>query len=327
MLVPILEQVLELDTSTGPSTPDDFRFMDMLIKARALPRRKGVFSPSMLGSCVRQAYFAKRNVEKHSAANPQTHGYFLKGNFIHLQWQFALWRAHVEGMIELVPVPIQNELDILDQLVIDGQLAKKDRNEWAARLNFYGDMTRPAVEVRVVNDDFGGTIDGLVGFPKMTRRNGKSPVVVVDFKGINLIDVQRTVKRGAKTEYRVQIVGYGHNVNVSDLPDQVESCLLVSENKAGPTNSSSSSPLALHETKVEVDEHMPEVRRRLKTLRWYDSRDEVPPPECVSTNHMGFQECPFSRFCRDEVKAVQKEREQKAAKRPARNLTVARPQR
>lgn len=320
MLVPLLEELLELDTSTGPSTPDDFRFMDMLIKARALPRRKGVFSPSMLGSCVRQAYFAKRDVDKHSAANPQTHGYFLKGNFVHLQWQFALWRAHIAGLIELVPVPIKHELDILDQFVINGELSKRERNAWAQALNFNDDMTRPAVEVRVVTGDFGGTIDALVRFVLAK----KQPICVVDFKGINVIDFQRTVKRGAEPKYRVQIVGYGNNVNLSDLPYQVDNCLLVCENKAGPTNSSSSSPLALHETKVGVEEHMPEVRRRLKTLRFYDHKNEVPPPECVSTTHMQFQECPFNRFCLEEVKQVQRERISRAQKskrdwKPARN--------
>jgi len=322
MLVPILEELLELDTSTGPSTPDDFRFMDMLIKARALPRRKGVFSPSMLGSCVRQAYFAKRDVDKHSAANPQTHGYFLKGNFVHLQWQFALWRAHVAGLIELVPVPIEHELEILNEMVTAKVITLRQADQWAKALDFNGDGMRPAVEVRVVNGDFGGTVDALVRFIQAAKKS----VAVVDFKGINVIDFQRTIKRGAEPKYRVQLVGYGDNVNESELPYQVDFCLLVCENKAGPTNSSSSSPLALHETKVDVVEHMPEVRRRLKTLRWYDSRDEVPPPECVSTNHMMFQECAFNRFCREEVREVQREHEDRAQKR-ARNWKPARTKR
>lgn len=324
ILVPILEELLEEECI--PETPDDFRFMEMLVRARALPRQKGVFSPSMLGSCVRQAWFSKRGVEKHKARNPQTNGYFLKGNFVHFQWQFALWKAHTKNMLELVPVPIGDEVSLITQLVIDGELEERDAVAWCNALNFYGDATRPGVEVRVQapgNEDFMGTIDGMIRVPPF-KINLK--VHVVDFKGINVIDFQRTVKKGAKPEYRKQIVGYGNNVNESDLPYEVEDCLLVSENKAGPTNSASSSPLALHETLVPIEEHMPEVRRRLKTLRWFDSRDEVPPPECVSTNHMGYQECAFNRFCREEVRAIQRERERRSRQSP-RDVTVARPRR
>lgn len=297
ILVPILEQLLEVECI--PEDEEDFRFMDMLVRVRAIPRQKGVFSPSMLGSCVRQAYFAKRGEEKLLAGNPQTNGYFLKGNFVHFQWQFALWKAHRAKLLRIVAVPAEDE-----------------------SVDFWGDGTRPGVEVRVLNGDFGGTIDGLIQVrPYKARR-----AIVVDFKGINVIDFQRQLKKGAKPEYRRQITGYGDNVNKSKLPWEVEMCLLVSENKAGPTNSSSSSPLALHETQVPLDEFMPEVKRRLKTLRWYDSRDELPPPECQSTLHMGYQECPFNRHCRDEVREVQRERERRAQKRSG-SLKPARPKR
>jgi hypothetical protein len=294
ILVPILEQLLEDECI--PEDEEDFRFMDMLVRARSIPRAKGVFSPSMLGSCVRQAWFAKRGEEKHMARSPQTNGYFLKGNFIHFQWQFACWKAHRAGAIELVTIKAETP-----------------------ELDFYGNGTRPGVEVRVGSGDFMGTIDALA---KIMR-----PIYVIDFKGINVIDFQRAVKNGAKQEYRKQIVGYGMIYNLAARRSlQSESCLLVSENKAGPTNSASSSPLALHETLVPIAEHEAEVRRRLKTLRFYDHKDEMPPPECVSTTHMGFQECPFNRYCHDEVKERQRERERKAAKL-RKPLSVARSRR
>lgn len=274
ILVPILERLLEKECI--PEDEEDFAFIDRLIRARAVPRKKGVFSPSMLGSCVRQAYFAKKKVEKRMAANPQTNGYFLKGNFIHFQWQFTCWKAHRAQMLELV-----------------------------------------GVEQRVGKSDFVGTIDALV------RIQGK--LYVVDFKGINVIDFQRTVKRGAPQEYRKQIVGYAL-LAAETLRTEIAGCLLVSESKAGPTNSLSSSPLALHETLVPIEDYEPEVRRRLKTLRFYDHKDEVPDPECVSTLHMGFAECPYSRFCHEEVLAVQKERERKAAKNN-KPVKVAKPKR
>lgn len=327
ILVPILEAVLENECI--PETPQDFQFMDMLVRARALPRREGVFSPSMLGSCVRQAYFAKRGIEKHRAFSPQTNGYFLHGNFIHLKWQFALWRAHTLGMLELVSVPIDHEEQIVRQMFLSGTEDHSDEEyvRYMDALDFYRNGTRPGVEVRVVvDDDFGGTIDGLVRTKPYRVRNDLPLAHVVDFKGINVIEFQRALSKGAKVEYRRQIVGYGDNVNRSDLPVQVEDCLLVSENKAGPTNSSSQSPLALHETRVQIEEHLPDVKRRLRTLRWYDKRDETPEPECVSTLHMSFQECPFNRFCLEEVREKQRERERRQAKR-SRNLKVARPAR
>ena len=317
VLVPILEELLENECI--PEDLEDFRFMDMLVKARALPRRKGVFSPSMLGSCIRQAYFAKRGVEKHGTNSPQTNGYFLKGNFIHFQWQFAMWKAHRAGLLELVTVPIEHELEILRSMFLSGDENHSDRDYviWADALDFYGDGTRPALELRVVNGDFGGTIDVV---PRI-----HSSIYVVDFKGINMIDFQKTVRKGAKREYRKQIVGYAENLNESGFigEEKVEECLLVSENKAGPV-SGTRSPLALHETRVSVEEYQGEMRRRLKTLRWHDSRDELPPPACVSTLHMAFQECPFNRFCQDEVKQIQRRRQEAAKGTPRKPLSVNR---
>jgi hypothetical protein len=315
VLVPIMEELLEQECI--PEDTEDFRYMNMLVQARALPRRKGVFSPSMLGSCMRQAYFAKRGVDKHMVANPQTYGYFLKGNFTHFQWQFAMWKAHRKGLLELVTVPIEHEWELLDDLVIAGELTKKAAKEWKYTLNFYEDGTRPGVEVRVVQGDFGGTIDVL---PRIKRE-----VYVVDYKGINLIDFQRTVRKGAKVEYRKQIVGYAQNVNDSGFlgKDKVEECLLVAECKAGPVQGTGS-PLALHETRVLVEQYQGEMRRRLRTLRWHDGRDELPPPACVSTTHMGYQECAFNRFCTDEVKQAQRERQEKASGTAKQNWKVNR---
>jgi hypothetical protein len=92
ILVPILEEVLEQQLDL--EGPEDEWFMLELMKARARPREKGVFSPSMLGSCVRQAYFAKTGQKKQPATGPTTNFYFLDGDFRHFKWQFALWKAH-----------------------------------------------------------------------------------------------------------------------------------------------------------------------------------------------------------------------------------------
>lgn len=307
ILVPILEELLEQECI--PEDAEDFRFMEMLVKARALPRRKGVFSPSMLGSCMRQAYFAKRGVEKHQAPNPRANGYFLNGNFIHFKWQFAMWKAHRAGKLELVTVPIDHEVALLFGLEAQGVISGADRDAWVSALDFYGDGTRPGVEVRVIDGEYGGTLDVVAVIPEQLRL----PTYVIDFKGINVIDFQRQLKKGAPAKYRKQIVGYCKQAE-KVLGLKIEGGLLVSENKAGPDNSASASPLALHETLVPIEKYENEVARRLRTLYFHDDKNDTPPPECVSTAHMQFQECPFSRFCRAEVREIQKEREARARK-------------
>jgi hypothetical protein len=298
VIVPLLERLLEDEVRV--ETDDDYRFLEMLLRARALPRKEGVFSPSMLASCQRQVIFHKRGVEKLKPRDPQTNGYFFKGDWVHAQWQFALWKAQEAGLLELVRVPAE-----------------------APELDFYGDGTRPAVEVRVVDGDYGGTIDAI---PRVSPKGGASETFIVDFKGVVQHDFMRTVRSGAKREYRQQIVGYGNLAN-SVLGLGIEDCLLISECKSGPM-SGSGSPLALHETRVSIAEHEGEVARRLRTLRHFETKGETPAAECVSTQHMSFQGCVFSRFCRDEVLVVQRERE-KAAREKARSIgaKVARPTR
>lgn len=315
LLVPILEALLEQPCE--PEDDLDFRFMDMLVRARAIPRAKGVFSPSMLGSCMRQAYFAKRGEDKHVGANPRANGYFLNGNFVHFKWQFACWKAHRLGMLDLLPVPIEHEIEAMRLIHQSGDDNHDDRNFVMAceALDFYGDGTRPGVEVRVMGEeDYGGTLDVILAF------NG--PPVPIDFKGVNQIDFQRMVKKGAKQEYRKQLVGYCNNLNASDLIEfwnrgSAKYGLLVNENKAGPDTSATASPIGLHETLVKVSEFEGEVARRLRTLRFHDDKNIVPPPECVSTRHMRFVECPFARHCTDEVKVIQREREARAERRNA----------
>ena len=105
ILVPILEDVLERMVEIEDE--DDIAFMNDLMRARMRKRKKGVFSPSMLGSCMRQAYFVKIRQKKQPALSPQTNGYFLDGDFRHYKWQFALWKAQRKGLLELVGVEVR----------------------------------------------------------------------------------------------------------------------------------------------------------------------------------------------------------------------------
>jgi hypothetical protein len=295
LLIPILEKLYENEVI--PEDEEDFAFMAMLIKARAAKRQKGVFSPSQLGTCTRQAWFGKRGEEKHLIESPRANGYFATGNFTHFKWQFSLWKAHRAGLLELVKVPSDYDLAWPDSTL--------------------GDLWRWAVEVRVVDGDVGGTIDAIVRLPTF-----KEPFTV-DFKGINLIDFQRTITKGAPIAYQRQLVGYTKLANKKLKLGMLEG-LLVCECKAGPM--AGKNPLALHETRVPLETYVGDVDRRLRTLRWYDARDEMPDIECVSTKHMQYQECPFSRFCHEEVLGKQHALEARASKSRG-PLKVARPQR
>src|SRR4051812_15273127 len=105
IVVPLLEDVLERQLDVESEV--DQMFMLDLMKARARKRESGVFSPSMLGSCMRQAYFAKTGQTRKPATSPRSNAYFLDGNFRHYKWQFVLWKAHRAGLLILLGCEIR----------------------------------------------------------------------------------------------------------------------------------------------------------------------------------------------------------------------------
>ncbi len=155
-------------------------------------------------------------------------------------------------------------------------------------------------EIRVfsVQGDFAGTIDALISID-----NEK---YLIDFKGINVPDFMRFTRRGIDPKHRLQIVGYGIIVNGSNLPYQVKYCLLVGESKGGPI--SGGNAIGLHEDCVEVNTYKAEVRRRLQLLRDYEKKSEIPPIECENIRQSQFTNCPYSKWCRQEVLKVQHEK-------------------
>jgi hypothetical protein len=281
ILVPILEQILERPLEIEDQ--EDIAFMLHLMRERAKPREKGVFSPSMLSSCMRKSYFAKTGQEKRWAKSPRTNAFFLDGNFRHLKWQFALWKA---GRAEL--------------------------------------LTLLGVEVRVYHPsgDYAGTIDAVVEID--------DEIFIVDFKGMNVSDFQLLEMNGAKFQHRVQIVGYAIIANVDEKTKngdkEVTRCILVGENKAGPTQKGS--PIALYEDVIEVSKHRREVKTRIAQLRKAVTDEKIPEPACTSTRNKSFQECPYAWYCREEVAAVQRDLEgtkrKDAAKRQVKTSTRAR---
>lgn len=272
VLVPILEQVLE--SQVDLEDDDDQWFMIELMKARAREREGGVFSPSMLGSCVRQAYFAKTGKQKFPATSPRTNFYFLDGNFRHYKWQFVTWKAHKMGLLELL-----------------------------------------GCEIRVFhpNGDFSGTIDAIVRIPQFGQE-----LFPIDYKGMHVKAFQAFESYGTPDDYKLQIGGYGEIVNKSQTIESfmgtwlgfepITRCLLVGENKGGPSQRGSST-IALHEDIVEIARVRSQMKRRMHTLRGFVTNEKIPPPGCTSTRNKGFQECPFAPHCRDEVKAIQAARE------------------
>jgi hypothetical protein len=274
ILVPILEETLSRPLDVEDDA--DFEFVMGMMKSRAQPREKGVFSPSMLSSCMRQSYFAKTGVDRRYAESPRSNGFFLDGNFRHYKWQFALWKAHKKGLLVLV-----------------------------------------GVEVRVFhpNGDYAGTIDALVIID--------GELFIVDFKGMNVSSFTHFEENGAEMKHRIQIVGYGMIVNIGLVPvvnDEwqkllpITRCLLIGENKSGPTQKGS--PIALHEDVIEIAKYRREVKTRISELRKAVENEEVPGPSCTSTRTKQFQECAFAYLCREEVRAIQRDRESANRRNP-----------
>src|SRR5688500_4611747 len=186
-----------------------------LMTARARQREKGVFSPSMLSSCMRQSYFVKTGVEKRKAKSPRTNAFFLDGDFRHYKWQFALWKAHRKGLLELLGCEIR--------------------------------VFHP-------NGDFAGTIDAIVrvdgkmyviDFKGMNvksfqdhERWGTKEQYVVQIVGYGDIVNLACAFESFMGEY---------------LGVEIEACLLIGENKGGPVQSGS--PIALHEDILYVKKH------------------------------------------------------------------------
>ena len=277
LIVPLLEQLFRYPVRVESQA--DIDWMNRLLEKyleREHERKnsEGVFSPSSLSSCLRKVYLSKNwmklGLERIEIPRIEPHGYFLKGDFIHLQWQFALYK-------------LMQQCDGFD-LVSDGQ--------------GHHMVEHPVMSKR---GDHGGTIDAVC--------NVLGEIVPVDVKGIHVRAFQQAVKGTVDEKYRIQIVDYCLLAN-SDKEFQklvngqkIKRGVLLFENKGGPD---ATRPLALHETIYNFKDHLPEVKLRLAVLREHEAKEEIPQPECTSTKTLQFQGCPFSEFCLKEVTAIEK---------------------
>lgn len=270
LILPLMEEFLEKPVDVKDKK--DKQFLSDLIEARAVPRRGGIYSPSMLASCVRQVYFTKTKVKKVKTYRTASNAIFLDGDFRHFKWQFVIWKMHRAGLVELIDVG-------------------------TACLG---------TEIFVLNNrgDYGGTIDQLIYVPKYDF------VCTLDYKGMNSNSFIKSIYSGPGQRYISQSVGYGGLANFAlkdKLPKKIEKVFIFGENKNGAIyNRMLKSPLGLQEWSFDLSAHRGDVAYRLKLLRSYERRGETPPPECVSTRRMMFKDCPFSPLCRGEVEAIER---------------------
>jgi hypothetical protein len=98
VLVPLLEDLLQ--HSVEIESDEDVEWITALLK-RMVERQdartnRPVFSPSQLSECLRYVYLLKHHKEhgitKSRQVRIEPNFYFFNGNFLHLKWQFALYK-------------------------------------------------------------------------------------------------------------------------------------------------------------------------------------------------------------------------------------------
>ena len=281
LIVPLLEELFRYPVRI--ETPADREWLDRLVekhlqreqeRKERWERGDPVFSPSSLSSCIRKVYLKKNwvklGLERVEIPRIEPNYYFLKGDFTHLQWQFALYK-------------LAQKCDGFD-LVSDG-----DGHH----------MVEHPVESK--RGDHAGTIDVVAIV--------LGEIVPIDVKGIHVRAFQQATKGIVDHSYRIQVVDYGLLANTDRKfqrlvnGQKIKRAVLLFENKGGPDPTR---PVALHEVIYDLKSHLPEVRMRLEVLRGHEAKEEIPPPECTTRGSLQFQGCPFSEFCNEEVEAIER---------------------
>lgn|SRR5215831_3593890 len=287
LLVPLLEQLFTRPIEI--ESEEDIEFVSNLLRMQMIRQQDRVdwpvFSPSQMAECLRYVYLLKNHkaleIPRLASVRIEPNYYFFNGNWLHLKWQFALYKLH-------------------------------------RRIGDSSIFHLIACEVPIVSKhkDHGGTVDGLVLI--------QNEPVIVDFKGLNVRTFGEITRGYIPAQYVIQLADYGilyNSLRTVKNEHKITRALLVSENKGGPDPKH---PIALQENEVQISTHLPEVRRRLKILRGHEEAETIPSPECVSTSSFQFQGCPFRKFCRDEVKTIERKQKRMEAKQ---NVEVATPAR
>ena len=98
VLVPLLEDFMLKPVNI--ESDEDVQFLTDLFQTMAERENRRssdrMFSPSALASCLRQVYLLKHHddldIPKLSPVKREPNFYFLNGNFLHVKWQFALYK-------------------------------------------------------------------------------------------------------------------------------------------------------------------------------------------------------------------------------------------
>src|SRR3954466_6488051 len=98
VLVPLLEDLFQKPVE--PETDDEIDFITDILKSQVRRQKdrthRPVFSPSQLSECLRYVYLLKHHkklkIPKTASVRVEPHFYFFNGNFLHIKWQFALYK-------------------------------------------------------------------------------------------------------------------------------------------------------------------------------------------------------------------------------------------
>jgi hypothetical protein len=286
VLVPLLEDLFMGSVEVESQEDVDWiaNLLSTMVERQKRRTSDPVFSPSQLSECLRYVYLLKHSKElqipRLSINQPQPNYYFFTGNFLHIKWQFALYK--------------------LDQKLPD-EIFK---------------LIGVEVPILSKRKDHGGTVDALALV--------NAEPYIIDFKGLNVRTFGEITRGYIPRQYSVQLSDYGMLYNAKNVgKPKISKGLLIVESKGGPDPKNL---IALHESEIEIETFLPEVKTRLKKLRKHGEANSIPKPECESTTTFQFQGCPFRKYCRKEVKEIQRLRREDDDKH-ASKLSVARSKR
>jgi len=119
VLVPLLEDLFQRPVEIEDEYDVDWLTRLLKLQLERGERRGSVFSPSQMSECLRYVYLLKHHrqleIERARLVRVEPNFYFFNGNFLHLKWQFALYKLHRHiGDAEIfclhgVEVPIESK--------------------------------------------------------------------------------------------------------------------------------------------------------------------------------------------------------------------------
>lgn len=300
LLVSKLNELLK--SPIGIESDNDVAFLTYLaqLQVRREQERKkgqGVFSPSGLASCLRRVYLSKNwkelGLTRVDLPAIEPHYYFITGDFIHLKWQFLMYRLSlVDPDFTLIDceVPIMSKrgdhggtIDVV--ALADGELI--------------------IVDVKGLN---------IRGFQKIDAGEAEHNyrIQVTDYMMLwNAAVTRGLIKPSAEHRYAFKW---------AEFP-KINRAVILAESKGGPDMKH---PAALTEQIVKLKDNLPDVRTRLELLRAHEEEGTLPEIECVTTKGIQFQGCPFAGICQKEVKKREREN---AKSGDSKQYRVARPKR